>query len=529
MPPKWLVIAINEYRIRTSFIRVIRPYFLLLVILVLAGYVLVIAPRIVTLFIDEFAAFIVSQAAVAAVEVILFLIFCYFAVLPITSALREETRQLETLLSAPVYASDVLLGTFLGVVPLYAIMITVITGLFTAVLTPLGLNSIQLVMIILIFVVIFLSAFWIGTVCAALLKTTLGKTARGKDIGRALAMILALPLVALFYAIAYGGLVETLTDPGKSGIVKMVLGWLPSSWGADIIVTYAVNPGSVTGAGITPVVKFCSLLIFFVVILWLGSTMAHRFYRLERITFIGARANPDSIFYKIINRLGGGGSFGTLVVSLFKDYSRRLENISNITYMLGILGLMIIFVAPQSSGPDDPPAALITMLFIFPLIVVMVTGEVTVRGKESLYLYRKAPPGESLFIKAMVVKSWIMAVPLAGVVIGIISGLTLQYAVLITTGLVVLFVAGYTLFVLGIFLLNPPFTEKSIKLWINVMIAMFGSIGLFMGSLLVTTKGGALSEPVGGLPSVLLVQAVLAWIIGGLVLYFGKMKLKKIE
>ena len=525
MPPKWLVIAMNEYRIRTSFIRVIRSYLPLLVILVLAGYIFVI-PRIVTLFIDAFAAFIVSQAAVAAVEVVLFSIFCYCTVLPITSALREETRQIETLLSAPVYASDVLLGTFLGAVPLYAIMITVVAGLFTAVLTPLGLSSVQLVMIILIFVVIFLSAFWIGTVIAALLKTTLGKTARGKDMGRALAMILALPLVALFYAIAYGGLVETLTDPGKSGIVNIVLGWLPSSWGADIIVTYAVNPGSVTGAGITPVVKFCSLLIFFVGILWLGSTMAHRFYRLERTTFIGARANPDSTFYKII-RLGDK-SFSTLVVSLFKDYSRRLENISNITYMLCILGLMIIFVTPQS-GADDPPAALITMLFIFPFIIVMVTGEVTVRGKESLYLYRKAPSGESLFIKGMVVKSWIMAVPLAGVVTAIISGFTLHSTVLITTGLVALFVAGYTLFVLGIFLLNPPFTEKSIKLWINVMIAMVGSIGLFMISLFVTTEGGALSEPVGGLHSVLSVQAVLAWILGGLVLHFGKMRLKKIE
>jgi len=38
--------------------------------------------------------------------------------------------------------------------------------------------------IVTIFIVIFLSAFWIGTVIAALLRARLGKTARGRDIGR---------------------------------------------------------------------------------------------------------------------------------------------------------------------------------------------------------------------------------------------------------------------------------------------------------------------------------------------------------
>ena len=63
--PKWLVVARNEYRIATSKIRRIRPYLPYLVIGLLAVYVAFIAPAIVSLFINDFLALILSQVAVA--------------------------------------------------------------------------------------------------------------------------------------------------------------------------------------------------------------------------------------------------------------------------------------------------------------------------------------------------------------------------------------------------------------------------------------------------------------------------------
>jgi hypothetical protein len=531
--PKWLVIAKNEYRIRTSSVRRIRPYFPYITIGALGCYILFIAPSFVRLILNDLLEFFLSQVALAVVEIVLFLIFVYFIIIPITSALKEEqTEQLQIFLSAPVKSSDVLLGTFLGSVPLYAILITLIAGSFTALLHPLKLTILQMAITVIVFVVISESALWIGTVIAALLRTRLGRTARGRDIGRALAMILVLPLVAMFYIISYGGLLETLANPEAGGIMRTLLSWLPSSWGAKIIITFAHNPGSIFAAGYRPAIWFVSLVAFFVGVLYLGTKAADRVYRLEHGSFIGSQAHPDGIFYKTVKHLGGGGSFGTLVVSVFKDFSRRLENISNIMYMLGVLSLMIIFVAPTSAGPDEPPSALIMMQFILPIIVVMVTGEVTVRGKESLYLYRKAPSGQERFIKAMLLKSWLMAVPIAGVVTVVITFLTLETAfmfLLTATGLMILFAAGFVVFILGLFLVNPAFTEKSMKLWINIIIAVVVSMGLFIASLLILTRGGELAEPVGGLPHVLLVQTLLCWFLGIVFLYLGKENLKRIE
>lgn len=326
---KWLVIAKNRYRTATSSIRSIRSYFLPIVIGLLAVYVAFIAPAVVTPLIDSFTAFIITRAAVPMVQIILFIFFFYLILFPITDTLREvQTSQLEILVRAPLKPSDVLLGDFLGVLPFYGIVITLITGTFTALLNPLGLDIIQNTVIIITFVITFLSALWIGTVIAAILRTKLGKTVRGKDVGRALSVILALPMIAVAYAIYGGGLLTALASSETSGMLRAVLSVLPSSWGAEIFVSFASNPSNVVAVGFETLMRLGGLGVFFAATLWLGTKAADRAYSLETVTFIAPKARPDGYFYKTVGYLGGGGSSGRLLVSVFKDYGRRLENLS---------------------------------------------------------------------------------------------------------------------------------------------------------------------------------------------------------
>ncbi|MDH5391218.1 MAG: ABC transporter permease [Candidatus Bathyarchaeota archaeon] len=530
--PKWLVVAKNEYRISTSRIRKIRPYFPFLVIGLLAVYVAFIAPRFVDIFIDDFLALLLSQVALAMVQIILFLIFIYFIIIPISGTLREEqTGQVEIFLAAPIRPSDVLLGEFLGRMPFYAIFVTVIIGAFVALLSPLGLDLAQMAIILLIFVVTFLSALWIGTVIAVLLRTKLGKTARGRDIGRALAMIIALPLVVLIYAIQFGGLFEAFADPKAGGIVKTVLSLLPSSWGAEVVTNFANNPGNIGAVGFETLTRCGGLLVFFVAVLWLGAKVADRAYSLEPTTFVASTAKPDGAFYKTVKSLGGGGSFGTLLVSVFKDYGRRLENLSNITYIVGLLFVMTIFAVPKQ-GPMGPLYIYMLAQFLFPVIAVMITGEATVRGKESLFIFRKAPSGEGRFVKAMLLKGWLLAVPIAGVVTAVTTVSSPQVTIIsfvANTGFMMLFIAAYTAFVLGLFLLNPAFSPKSLKLGLNIIIAVFLSIGLFAVSLLSLMRVGVWSETIGGMLYVQLLQVTLSWLVGVVFLYLGKRRLSRIE
>ena len=520
--PKWLVVAKNEYRIRTSSIRRIRPYFPYLVIVLLAVYVAFIAPAIVNFFIDDLLAFFLSQVAVAMIQIILFMIFIYFMIFPISNTLKEvQTGQLEIFLAAPIKPSDVLLGEFLGVMPFYAIAVTVITGFFTAILNPLGLDMVQTAIIIIIFVVTFLSAIWIGTVIAALLRTKLGKTARGRDIGKALGFVIALPLIALMYAIMGGGLLKALADPGTSGMVKAILGLLPSSWGAEVFVSFASNPGNTAAVGFETLTRFGGLIAFFVAMLWLGAKAANRAYSLEPTTFTASRAKPDGVFYKTVKYLGGNGSFGALLVSIFKDYGRRLENLSRIAYVVGLVVIMNIFLF----NPEDPEAVLIMGLFLIPILAVFVAGEVTLRGKESLFIYKKAPSGVGRFVKAKLLQGWLVVVPIAATIIAVSTMLSPQttfVSLLTNTGFVILIAAANVAFALGLSLMNPASSEKqgNVTLGMNVMIVTMVSTFSFIGILIVLDLSFFYT---------LLLQTALSWLLGMVFLYLGKRNLSRIE
>jgi hypothetical protein len=529
--PKWYIVAKNEYRIHTSRIRKIRPYFVFLVVGILALHVTFIAPAFVSLFVDDFVAILLSQTAIAMVQLLLFTVFFYFMIIPITNTLREDqTGALEIFLAAPIEPGDVLLGEFLGLMPFNAIFVAVVAGVFTALLQPLGLSFLQVAIIVIIFAITFFAASWLGIVIAAVLRVKLEQTARGRDIGRALAMIIALPMVALIYGLQFGGVLEALIDPNTPRIVKTLLGILPSSWGADVILAFIAHPGDLMSVGLLTVTRFGGLLVFFVAVLWGGSKVADRAYSLEPITFSSSRVHPNGVFYRSVRKIGGGASFGDLLVTIFKDYSRRLENLSMVIYMVGVLLLMSVFILPETASSEVPVASMLVQ-FIFPIVIVMVTGEVTVAGKERLCLFKQAPAGLTRLVKAMLLKSWVIVIPIAAgvtLLLSLLSPIAPLVMLLLDSLFMLVFVAGYAMFVLGLFLLNPVFTEKSPRLAMNIMIAIFGAIGLWAISLLALSPEFVESSPWGMLYLQLL-QLPLAWLIGAVVLYLGTRRLSRIE
>jgi len=522
--PKWLVVARNEYRIRINRIRKIRRYFPVLVIGLLAVYVAYFAPAVVDLFISDLLAFFLSQVALAMVPIIMFMIFFYFIILPITYTLQGmQAEQVEVFLAAPVKPSDVLLGEFLGVMPFYAIAITVIAGFFAAALHPLGLDIVQIAITVIIFVVTFLSALWIGTVIAALVRTRFARSARGRDIGKALSLVLGLPMIAVMYAIMGGGLLEALADPRTSGLVRTILSLLPSSWGAEVIVGFASNAGNIGAVGFETLTRFGGLIAFFLAVLWLGTKAASRAYSIEPTTFTASRAKPDGAFYRTVRYLGGGGSFGTLLSSVFKDYGRRLENLSRIVYIVGLIVMVNIFFG----GPEDSEGALVMGLFLFPFLAVLVVGQVTAGGKESLFIYKKAPSGVGRFVKARLLQGWLVAVPI-GAVITAVSMILIPQTKLISlltyTGFMALLIAANVALALGLSLLNPEFSENAraqmVGLIVNAQVAMFASIGIFIGSQVVLDLGFF---------NTLLLQTAVIWLLGIVFLYLGKRRFSRIE
>ncbi len=531
------MIANNEYRILTSSIRRMRPYFPYLVIGILAVYVLFIAPSVVNLFMDDVSLLIISAAAVPMVQIILFVFFFYMMLVPISDTLREvKTEQLEIFLSAPVKPSDVLLGGFLGRMPIYAIAITVITGTFTAILNPLGLDAVQKIIIIVVFVLTLLSAFWIGTVVAAILRTKLGRTVRGKDAGRALSIVIALPGIAVIYAIIGGGLTDVLLNPTTGGTVRAILNVLPSSWGAELFVAFASNPSNIGAVALETLTRFGGLVAFFVAVLWLGAKAANRAYSLESTTFTASKAKPDGLFYKTIRHIGGGGSSGIVLATIFKDYSRKLENLSWLVYAVGLVAMITIFLSDPFSGPRGP--LFFASLLAMPMLAGLTVGTVS-RGKATLFLYKASPNGVSRFVKARLLQSWLVAVPIAAAIMAVQTILVPEvtlFQLLANVLLGTLRAAVLIALLLGLALLIPVFAEESrerlLGVMINLQVVVFSTIGLEIGF---SRAGLSFMKILPSLDPYLgtvfdhLLQTAIILSAGIALLYLGKRKLNRVE
>jgi len=321
-----------------------------------------------------------------------------------------------------------------------------------------------------------------------------------------------------------GGLLRALADPKTSGSVEAVLGLLPSSWGAKVVVIFANNPGNMSAVGPETVTYFGGLVVFFLTAVMVGTKIAGRAYSLEPTTFVAAKAKTDGAFYNTINRLAGYGSFGLLLVSVFKDYGRRMENLSKMVFMVGIFAMINFFLV----DPAYPEDGLLISSLVLPLLSAFVVGEVTLRGKENLYIYKKAPSGVAKFIRARLLHGWLIAVPVAVVVAASSLAFGPQTeiaALLVNTGLVALISSASVALALGLFLLNPAFSDKSGNYVINLMILMQGWTGLYLGTLTVLRSALGL----GFYEAVFFIAVPLSWSAGILLLYLGKRNLNRME
>jgi hypothetical protein len=171
--------------------------------------------------------------------------------------------------------------------------------------------------------------------------------------------------------------------------------------------------------------------------------------------------------------------------------------------------------------PSEPFEAMIMAQALFAMLAAFVVGEVTIRGKEALFIYRKAPSGESRLIKARIVQGWMITVPVCA---AITSG---QMAIIpntdITTilgyvGIIISVSAAYVVFSLGLFLTIPAFSDKGGEFVAIAMIVVFFAMFLFLGSLIFLGREWAI-------PNLLSVS----WVAGILFLLLGKWNLGRIE
>ncbi len=446
-----------------------------------AWYVLYAAPAVFSLASGLTQELFLSDAALAFLQVILFVIFISVLTIPIMQTLQDASlAPLETLLSAPVRPKDVLIGKFLGMLPTYSILISILAGTFLALFIPFGMTMDQVLISVAVFVLVVLIALWLGLLIAAMLKARLGRSVRGREAGQAMALLIALPLVGLMYLSMNGQMMDALQ--GRGADLSGAFWLLPSSWGADLVLRFLRHPGDLGFEAGRTVLGLLGLSGFLLGSVLVGGRLSGRAYDLEPVSFATPRAAPEGRMYRYARAAALGGAFGSVLVTVMKDYGRRLENLSRVLYIMGLVIMMEVFMLGSLPPGNYVSLALLTVSWLMAFLCVFVVGEVTSRGKDNLFIYRKAPGGESRLVRARVLQGWLVVQPVAALsalIVLLPAGLPWPEVLALCAWLVWVS-SAYVMMSTGLFLLFPAFTEKPMEVLGNAVMVMAISFLLFV-------------------------------------------------
>ncbi|HMF31568.1 MAG TPA: hypothetical protein VKK79_09150 [Candidatus Lokiarchaeia archaeon] len=492
MPSHWMTVAKAQLRIFSARVRRFRVEFFITVTAVLFLWAFIGAPAIVSSFIPSLLNLGNALRPVlgAYLDFIFLLVFAFFIIYPLQSSFQTMGEgQYELLVATPIKEGDIFLGEYLGKMPLYLWGILFLVPIIASLLQELfGISPVDVILITFVVFGLVALASWIGSIITGYVVKKLGKSSRGKDVGRALVVVLA-----MVFAFAYLGIYYI----GESAIINPTfLVWLqisPSSWFANLVNVMIGVTLPLVGFGWE--LSLAAVLILSFVIFFGGYRLAPHFYSLD----ISSTQDSTSIitengFFRFLRHVLPP-NWKVVIVTQMKNFLRRKENVTRLAYMV-IFVFLIFFISNFGSGSNSGGTnEAITTALILPWLFGFITGAqlgsfLFVNSKDTLWIFKQSPRD----IKTLVMGSWIsmilLVIPLAliiAIIGAIVAGMDFLQGVLFC-GILILGGTGTLAIALGIGSMNPAYQRRSSKMTINllifagtqVLVLIFGiTVGIF--------------------------------------------------
>ncbi len=414
------------------------------------------------------------------IEILCFFVFFMAITHPIQTSIRQlNVSHFEIVLSSPIEAKDMLLGNFLGRVPIYSIAASIFVPIFWSIISifiPLSLMSYFTLTIILLW--LFIIGTFLGTITASYVSLKLGQSEGGAEKAKGffflIGIILAIPILG-FSMFPYA-----FFDPN----IQFILKFIPTTWFGDII-NFSIMPNFIP---IELLFSFIGLAsIFTLSIFYLGYHYGDRFYSLE----LGAKTETISItkehrIYQFLRIL-----FGPVFITQAKEFFRRRENLVRMLYGM-ILAMLIpissIIFSRQNTDfiqilsgdvmSQEYPMILTGLMFAM-MIGPMLGSMILVRSKDMVWIFKKSPRGVSALVNSFVQVNYFMLFLITFPVVIVVS-LFSEYSLLYTLIFFIntnIWVFSALVISVGIQCWRPAFSERSPKMTTNILIF----IGIFFG------------------------------------------------
>ena len=554
----WFHIAKAEFFVLTAGVRKHRYVTVGIIYALAMLWAVYIAPMMIIGFIDllipieqlQTLLMVMLPGTMRSVMMFLWMMLLLF---PMSYALNEiKIGQWEIFLSNDVKTRDILVGTLMGKMPLYALIVMIFAPvLMSPFLYAFQVSLIGQVLVYLTLIAMVLITIWLSNWITSIVQARLGDSARGNDLAKALGMVVAIIVIIPMYGMMY-----------MLPVISEILGMnafliLPSTWSADLVSWLVIT---FNGAGLTgsQIIGFQSILFFDMLTntALIGGfgflTLGVAFLTADRIFTISAGARTEvvstvkgeNLFLRGIRR-AFPSSTGVLFVTNMKDFLRKAQNLSKLAY--GVILAVMLPIFMYFMGEDW--GGLSEMTF-FVVITMSIVGSMPFAGagflesKDQLWIIQGAPKGASRFVRTRLVSSWLIVLPIT-LIPAVVTSIVMQATIIeFVTVLVLGYIAvcGGVLISTGVTARNPNYEDTKspahqANMMMSVMIPQFTVMsGLFTDIILSIAFDIDVFDILGGLfPGVhpLTIMAlqglVLLLAIGSLLTISGIRSLSKPE
>jgi hypothetical protein len=477
----WYHIAKAEFLVLTSRFRKHRKSASIVVLIICAVWALLIVPIIMSLIIEWFGEgfdLVLILSFPGFMRSLIMSLWMMLIVFPITNALSEiKTGQWEIMLSNNVSTRDMMIGTFVGSIPIYGIVVLVFGPV---IISPFVLvYEVSLVGQVFIYLALFcvaMSALWFSNLLCTALQARLGNSPRGNDIAKALVMVLAIMVLVPMYGLIFFG----------ASIVQVmsldIFSVFPFTWGADLIIWLVIlfngislSPSHIAAVestlGFNLLANMMLLLSFSVGMVGLAIVSADRLFsigagaRTEKVITVGR----ENAVLRSIRRLSPSPS-GVLLVTAMKDFGRKTQNMSKLAYGIVMAVVLPLMMRIGLTGFTDPVGLLVVSALIVSTMLAL-AGGMTFGGigfldsKDQLWILKSAPSGVEKFVKARIMESMIFALPMAIIstlIVSYIVGLGVIESIIVLTN-ACLSLYGAIMIATGITANNPNYEDTKSK------------------------------------------------------------------
>ena len=542
-----MAIAKAEFFVLTAKFYRARKIGYLLIVVFVSFWALFAVPQLWGFLTSEFSGaldYILAVAFPGLMRSVMMFLWFFMLVMPVSNGLEGvRVGQWEIMLSNNVKTKDMLLGTYLGKLPIFGLAVFFLSPI---ILSPF-INAYQVSIIgqLLMYSVVIVFALvniWLANIIVTLIQAKIGGSSRSEDLGRALSWavipIIAIPGIGIMYFAQQFAVIMN-TD---------VFLFLPSTWCADLVTWIAIyfNGVNIPASSIMNLEYILQLgpaLDFLLVAVFSALVLIGGIYSSDRLFSIGAISGPTSvasagkenIFLRGIRRLHGG-RFGILIITSLKDFGRKLQNISKLGYaiFLSILMPLLLKFGPIGQVVDDPmflpimtTLMLGMMLSIFAGIAFGGVG--LLDSKDQLWIFKSTPKGVPRFIASRVTSYFLFALPYVMVPV-LITWLIMELSIVelfLLFGYTICSVYGAILIAIGITAFNPTFdnqtsTSFALNTAATVMIVAITAIVSLVFGLLSAFETGEFYQALG-------LMSIPLPVLGAIIITLGALRLSWAE